>query len=699
MTDIDIALVIPPFTQLNTPYPSILYLNRHLKSHGVVPILRDCSLEVALQLFSRDGIQQVFESLEVQLEEGEDFPDEVWSMYAMRLSIVGVVEEVVAFLQGKRRTMHNRLVSGNLLPPTPRIAEIELSHFGTMGSTDAARYLCTLFLEDLTDLMKSVVDIGFDFGRYQAHLATGSVTWDPILERLEQTTMVDACIDAVCDTIESDVVAISVPFAGTLYSALRMGKRLKERGATVWFGGGYVNTELREQSDPRLWNFCDAICFDDGEGPLLNLIHEYTGQPFEHIRTRTISAAPNFQRAPSSQFTMVGDYEGLDLGGYLHLLDALSPAHRMWSDGRWNKFTLAHGCYWKKCSFCDIQLDYISRYVPAEIVQLVDQIEECIEQTGETGFHFVDEAAPPKLLRDFALEVLRRKLNISFWGNIRFEKSFTPDLCKLLAKAGLIMVTGGLEVAEERLLKLMNKGVSLPQVIQTTRAFRENGILVHAYLMYGFPTQTDQETVNSMEMVRQLFEASLLDSAFWHRFVLTKHSGVHANPEGFNVQMSSPEQNVFAFNDIEHFDPMGGEHDAFDNALPHALALWARGEALDVPVNHYLEARLPTPTVNPDFVRSELAKTKKRQWRDNHVVLWLSAEPIVLEYGILLGNGTAALELEMPSHFARWLAEEMHLWSVDKYTTISDVRKRFPGQDEMFNDLMLVLLEAGVVLI
>ena len=699
MTDIDIALVIPPFTQLNTPYPSILYLNRHLKSHGVVPILRDCSLEVALQLFSRDGIQQVFESLEVQLEEGEDFPDEVWSMYAMRLSIVGVVEEVIAFLQGKRRTMHNRLVSGNLLPPTPRIAEIELSHFGTMGSTDAARYLCTLFLEDLTDLMKSVVDIGFDFGRYQAHLATGSVTWDPILERLEQTTMVDACIDAVCDTIESDVVAISVPFAGTLYSALRMGKRLKERGATVWFGGGYVNTELREQSDPRLWNFCDAICFDDGEGPLLNLIYEYTGQPFEHIRTRTISAVPNFQRAPSSQFTMVGDYEGLDLGGYLHLLDALSPAHRMWSDGRWNKFTLAHGCYWKKCSFCDIQLDYISRYVPAEIVQLVDQIEECIEQTGETGFHFVDEAAPPKLLRDFALEVLRRKLNISFWGNIRFEKSFTPDLCKLLAKAGLIMVTGGLEVAEERLLKLMNKGVSLPQVIQTTRAFRENGILVHAYLMYGFPTQTDQETVNSMEMVRQLFEASLLDSAFWHRFVLTKHSGVHANPEGFSVQMSSPEQNVFAFNDIEHFDPMGGEHDAFDNALPHALALWARGEALDVPVNHYLEARLPTPTVNPDFVRSELAKTKKRQWRDNHVVLWLSAEPIVLEYGILLGNGTAALELEMPSHFARWLAEEMHLWSVDKYTTISDVRKRFPGQDEMFNDLMLVLLEAGVVLI
>jgi hypothetical protein len=37
----------------------------------------------------------------------------------------------------------------------------------------------------------------------------------------------------------------------------------------------------------------------------------------------------------------------------------LNPMHRLWSDGRWNKLTVAHGCYWKKCSFCDVGLDYI----------------------------------------------------------------------------------------------------------------------------------------------------------------------------------------------------------------------------------------------------------------------------------------------------------------------------------------------------
>ena len=699
---LDLTLLIPPFTQLNTPYPSIVYLNRYLRSKGIEPKLRDCSIEAALQIFSVTGMTAVFGELEQQLVEGTDFPDEVWSLYAQRKSIVSVMSEVVSFLQGKRRTMHNRIVSGNFLPSTPRIAQIDLGHFGTMGSTDAARYLCTLFLEDLTDLIKSVIDIGFDFGRYQAHLATGSVTWEPIVERLDQTTLVDEYIDEICDSIEGEVVCISIPFAGTLYSALRMGRRLKERGTTVWLGGGYVNTELRGQADDLLWEFCDALCFDDGEEPLMRLIEQHSDglSDASLLRTRTAMVEPNFLTASSPAFTMVGDYTGLDLSLYLHLLDSLSPAHRMWSDGRWNKFTLAHGCYWKKCSFCDIQLDYIARYVPAEIVRLVDQIEECIAQTGETGFHFVDEAAPPKLLRDFALEVLRRDLKISFWGNIRFEKSFTSDLCTLLAKAGLTMVTGGLEVAEERLLKLMNKGVTLPQVIQTTKAFRESGVLVHAYLMYGFPTQTDQETMNSMEMVRQLFEADLLDSAFWHRFVLTKHSGVHANPEPFSIEMSEPPPNIFAHNDIDHKDTLGGNHDAFDDVLPHTLGLWSRGDSLDVDITEYFDVTMPFPTVSKKFVRDQLERVTSKKWRNAQQVLWFNGDPILLEYGLLLGTGTQAVELEMPYEFAHWLAEEMTHWTVgERSVTVSDVQTRFPGDVEMFEELFETLLDVGAILV
>ena len=115
-----------------------------------------------------------------------------------------------------------------------------------------------------------------------------------------------------------------------------------------------------------------------------------------------------------------------------------------------------------------------------------------VAETGQTGFHFVDEAAPPKSLKALAAELQRRGVAVGWWGNIRFEKSFTPELCRQLAASGCIAVSGGLEVASDRLLKLMQKGVSVQQVARVTKAFADAGILVHAYLMYGFPTQTVQ---------------------------------------------------------------------------------------------------------------------------------------------------------------------------------------------------------------
>ena len=98
-------------------------------------------------------------------------------------------------------------------------------------------------------------------------------------------------------------------------------------------------------------------------------------------------------------------YDGLPLDRYLSLLDMLNPMHRLWSDGRWNKLTVAHGCYWKKCSFCDVSLDYIARYDAATAETLVDRIEAIVAETGQTGFHFVDEAAPPEALQALAAEL------------------------------------------------------------------------------------------------------------------------------------------------------------------------------------------------------------------------------------------------------------------------------------------------------
>jgi hypothetical protein len=58
--------------------------------------------------------------------------------------------------------------------------------------------------------------------------------------------------------------------------------------------------------------------------------------------------------------------------------------------------------------------------------------------------------------------------------------------------------------------------------------------MVHAYLMYGYPTQTIQETIDSLEMV------SIIWSGIYNRvlasFAMTAHSPVGLYPEQFELK-------------------------------------------------------------------------------------------------------------------------------------------------------------------
>jgi radical SAM superfamily enzyme YgiQ (UPF0313 family) len=278
--------------------------------------------------------------------------------------------------------------------------------------------------------------------------------------------------------------------------------------------------------------------------------------------------------------------------------------HRFWSDGRWNKITLAHGCYWKKCSFCDVSLDYIGRYDPPGTDIVLQRIRALITETGETGFHLVDEAAPPAGMRALARRLLEENLSITWWGNIRFEKTFTPDLCGLLAAAGCVAVSGGLEVASDRLLKLMKKGVTVEQVARVTRAFTNAGIMVHAYLMYGFPTETEQDTIDALERVRQLFAAGCIQSAYWHRFSATAHSPIGLNPAAYGITLRPPPDIRFAHNDVAFDDPTGTDHDRLGEGLRKALYNYMHGVGLDVDVRDWFgkRRRIPATTVPPDLI-------------------------------------------------------------------------------------------------
>jgi hypothetical protein len=583
-------------------------------------------------LLSKQGLQRVaacVKALPISKQSAS-----VQSFAAQQARYLQTVEPVIAFLQGRDATLAHRIVSRQYLPEGPRFASLDVYvddeggdplgwAFGALGQTDRAKHLATLYLNDLADVLRDAVDDRFEFVRYAESLAGSQPTFEPLAQALgAPPTLVDEVLQSLTLSAVQrhtpDLVVLSVPFPGTVYAALRIAQTIKKHSpkTRIVLGGGFVNTELRELKEPRLFDFVDYVTLDAGERPLLSLIEHLQGQRSAQrlVRTFVRDAASaevryiNMMEADIA-FAEVGTptWDGLLLTQYLSLLDMLNPMHRLWSDGRWNKLTVAHGCYWKKCSFCDVSLDYISRYEGASASVLADRIDAIVQETGQTGFHFVDEAAPPKALKALATELIARQTGISWWGNIRFEKTFTPDLCQLLADSGCIAVSGGLEVASDRLLALMKKGVSVDQVACVTRAFSEAGILVHAYLMYGFPTQTVQDTVDALELVRQLFVNGCIQSGFFHRFACTVHSPVGLNPEDYGVTLQPLPPGKFAKNDVAFVDPTGVDHEALGVGLKKAIYNYMHGIGLEEDVRSWFPFRVPKTTIQRHRIARALA--------------------------------------------------------------------------------------------
>jgi radical SAM superfamily enzyme YgiQ (UPF0313 family) len=631
LAELRVLSLIPPMTQLNTPYPSTAYLTGFLRSRKIYAVQEDLALALVLRLLSAEGLEQVAQKVEAIAPRKRSHSLQAFA--AQRSRYLATIDAVISFLQGRDSTLAHRIVNRQYLPEGPRFSALDAYvddetgdplgwAFGALGMHDRAKHLATLYLNDLADVLRDAVDSRFEFVRYGESLAASQASFDPLARALAApNTLVDDCLEKLTlDVIARHaptVVLLSVPFPGTVYAAFRIAQTIKAHHPEVRIvlGGGFANTELRELAEPRVFDFVDYVTLDAGERPLLSLLDHLLGKRSQQRLVRTFLRDPQSNDVryinmvePEVPFEEVGTptWDGLPLSDYLSLLDMLNPMHRLWSDGRWNKLTVAHGCYWKKCSFCDVSLDYIGRYETASAEVLADRIETIVRETGQTGFHFVDEAAPPKALKALAQELIKRNLNISWWGNIRFEKTFTSELCQLLAQSGCIAVSGGLEVASDRLLSLMKKGVSVDQVARVTRAFSDAGVLVHAYLMYGFPTQTVKDTVDALEYVRQLFANDCIQSGFFHRFTCTVHSPVGLNPAEYGVTLKPLPTTYFAKNDVGFVDPTNVDHAALSVGLRKAIYNYMHGIGLDEDVRTWFPFKVPRSTVSPQYIEHAL---------------------------------------------------------------------------------------------
>lgn len=705
-----VFILQPPITQFNTVYPSGAYLSGFFKlietqKPGVINGVKwkDLNIKLFEKIFSQEGLKIIFDATReyalnrAAVAEKNGNTEEAFQLrrYIMMenkwINWIDGICEILQNTNSSRELCHEFIFS----PHKPIGLRMENFFAAKENITiDDARMLASFAIADISDYITECYDKNFSLVRYAEHIATSETSFDNFLNALDSPIMknffvpiLEKFFQGLESELESELseklhdkflFCVSVPFPGCFISAMVLCKKIKEWclekniKSIVSIGGGYCSTELRETEEIRLEKFIDIISYDRGYGSYLELIENLIEDNFDFEKTlsKPIYNCRVFHNGKiifdeeknhlekylqlDNEYTkkVFPNYDDIDFSPYPRMCDDENPMHRIWSDGSWIKAYLAHGCYWHRCTFCDTTLDYVCNYKMIDAEKLFYALQTTSEKTGVYGIHFVDEAAPPVSLKKFAL--LNCGLGtdkyyspFTFWGNVRFEKAFTRDLCDLLSFGGLTAVSGGIEIATNNGLDSVNKGTEIQDIICALCAFKEAGILVHAYMIFGFHDETPQQLIDSMETLRQLFAAGLLDSAFWHKFTLTKHSTLFAKWKKGECPNLKPilnnQKNLFAHNDIN----FQGENksEKYSAPLEVALSNWMHGHGLEKKVWKWFNWEMPKPTIPSDFVERVISVYEKKrdaQYKDyedflsgKKDYLWLGGTIIVIDKTIV----------------------------------------------------------------
>ncbi len=635
-----VLLATPPLLEPNNPYPATTHLTGFLRGRGITAHQVDLSILLVTRLLSRAFLPLLRQAAEDYAATQEEIHPTVAFFLAAYADYERAIDPVMAFLQGKDPILAHRIASRSFCPEGPYFAALEgqtqvlEQAFGELALQDRAKYLAARFLTDLANVITVTIDPHFTPWKYGLELV--GPDFRPLAAKLaREPSLIDRELlglwTPILEKYRPDLVCLTAPFAGTCYGALRLGKAVREilPATRIALGGGFVGSQLRDLDEPAVFEFVDYIVLDAGERPLERLIEHLEGRLPETglhrtwVREKgrvTYRVQENLTDIPHKQLA-TPTYASLPLDRYFSMTAYPNPNFRLWTDLRWNKLALAHGCYWKRCAFCETSLDYIRRYDPTPAERVVDRMEQLAAQTDWTGFYLVDAAAPPKLLKALSRVLLARGLCFTWLTDIRFERAFeNPELTDLMARAGCICVSGGLETASNRLLALMDKGTTVEQTARACRSLTRSGISVHTYLIYGFPTETEQETLENLERVRQLFALGYIQSAAWSPFSLTVYSPLALNPDRYGIRPRFPARGKRTFtHHIVPYENPAYDYELLDAGLRRAGYHFNRGLGLDRDVRSWFSKPFDPPQVAPDFIRAVAPPDERtdphHQWR------------------------------------------------------------------------------------
>ena len=340
--------------------------------------------------------------------------------------------------------------------------------------------------------------------------------------RHETSSMLyDQYVRAICRE-QPDVVAITIAFSDQLSEAIELARRVKRVAGDVevWTGGSQLNLLDHQQIDAcaRSGHF-DRISLGNGEQSILMMVEDYCRDTTNPVlyESETMSVA-DINATPSPLFDEVDDY--------------FKPISL--------PVLATKGCYWGQCTFCDYpRLSALGakRCIAREPGLALSDIRLIRERFGNVRINLISDAIPPVWYRQLCTLAFAGGVRLNSWSYMMHSKSLTPELLKLMSKAGVLSINFGTESTVDRILDVMKKQVGYSVIKRNLEDAKAAGIRVVANVIPDYPTTTSSEAFLNAHRFETLLP--LISSINPQMFDLTAGTPIDDDPNAYGLEVPS----------------------------------------------------------------------------------------------------------------------------------------------------------------
>ncbi|MCL6589376.1 MAG: PqqD family peptide modification chaperone [Firmicutes bacterium] len=329
-----------------------------------------------------------------------------------------------------------------------------------------------------------------------------------------------------------DVIGISVTHSSQFIPALTLARLIKEKSPEIYIvlGGALISHLIRPMKSKQsflLKPYIDFMILGEGETALVTLLYE-------------LNNGWQFNKVPG---LIWGETNRLNINEpFVENLDTLPCPD--FSDFPWDlymspkkvvSYVTTRGCYWNKCGFCSLVNEKSHGYRQRKIDLVIDDLNTLSQLYQTAYFSFNDEAISPSRMKEFAIKIQERKLDIKWYTMCRLEKGMTKEVLTEAYNSGCLMISFGLESGCQNVLDSMTKGIEIEFVKKCLFNSWASQIWTHIFVIFGFPGEKIIEAEETVGFIEKC--AQNIDSFSVATFSLDGGCPVYEDPGKYNLKL------------------------------------------------------------------------------------------------------------------------------------------------------------------